>query len=91
MAERGRVREIEPPTDGWRLLFQRVGRLPGGPSDSRIEWNLIDQCIWGLNIQTGETWKVRPQEGDPSIDWARVLVRRRRACRLPRSIAPGGR
>ena len=30
-------------------------------------WNLIDQRIWGLNIQTGETWKVRPQHGDYSI------------------------
>jgi oligogalacturonide lyase len=30
-------------------------------------WNWIDQRIWGLNIQTGETWKVRPQEGDYSI------------------------
>ena len=23
--------------------------------------------MWGLNIQSGETWKVRPQEGDYSI------------------------
>lgn len=30
-------------------------------------WNWIDQRIWGLNIQTGETWKVRPQHGDYSI------------------------
>ncbi|MBN1584679.1 MAG: oligogalacturonide lyase, partial [Anaerolineae bacterium] len=30
-------------------------------------WNLIDQRIWGLNIQTGKTWKVRPQQGDYSI------------------------
>ena len=30
-------------------------------------WNLVEQRIWGLNIQTGETWKVRPQEGDYSI------------------------
>jgi hypothetical protein len=30
-------------------------------------WNWIDQRIWGLNVLTGETWKVRPQEGDYSI------------------------
>ena len=30
-------------------------------------WNWIDQRIWGLNILTGETWKVRPQDGDYSI------------------------
>jgi oligogalacturonide lyase len=30
-------------------------------------WNLIDQRIWGLDILTGETWKVRPQDGDFSI------------------------
>jgi len=53
-------------------------------------WALTDQRIWGLNIQTGETWKVRPQEGDPSVDRARVLVRRRRAHWLPRPVACGG-
>lgn len=26
-------------------------------------WHLEDQRIWGLNIQTGETWKIRDQEG----------------------------
>jgi oligogalacturonide lyase len=25
-------------------------------------WHLVEQRIWGLNIQTGETWKVRPQD-----------------------------
>ncbi len=25
-------------------------------------WNLVDQRIWGLNIETGETWKIRPQD-----------------------------
>ena len=30
-------------------------------------WNWIDQRMWGLNVLTGETWKVRPQEGDYSI------------------------
>jgi oligogalacturonide lyase len=27
-------------------------------------WNLVEQRIWGLNIQTGETWKIRPQDRD---------------------------
>jgi len=26
-------------------------------------WDLVGQRIWGLNIQTGETWKIRSQEG----------------------------
>ncbi|MFN2229639.1 MAG: oligogalacturonate lyase family protein [Anaerolineae bacterium] len=30
-------------------------------------WDLIEQRIWGLDIQNGETWKVRPQEGDYSV------------------------
>jgi len=25
-------------------------------------WHLVEQRIWGLNIETGETWKVRPQD-----------------------------
>jgi oligogalacturonide lyase len=27
-------------------------------------WREIEQRIWGLNIETGETWKIRPQEPD---------------------------
>lgn len=25
-------------------------------------WNLVEQRIWGLNIETSETWKIRPQD-----------------------------
>lgn len=25
-------------------------------------WYLVEQRIWGLNIETGETWKIRPQD-----------------------------
>jgi oligogalacturonide lyase len=25
-------------------------------------WTLVEQRIWGLNIQTGEKWKIRPQD-----------------------------
>lgn len=27
-------------------------------------WAEVEQRIWGLNHATGETWKIRPQEGD---------------------------
>ena len=30
-------------------------------------WDLIEQRIWGLDIETGETWKIRPQDGAYSI------------------------
>jgi oligogalacturonide lyase len=30
-------------------------------------WDWIEQRIWGLDIQSGETWKIRPQHGDYSI------------------------
>jgi len=30
-------------------------------------WNWIDQRIWGLNLHTGATWKIRTQHGDYSI------------------------
>jgi oligogalacturonide lyase len=30
-------------------------------------WTKIDQRIWGLNVHTGETWKIRTQHGDYSI------------------------
>ena len=25
-------------------------------------WHLVEQRIWGLNVLTGETWKIRPQD-----------------------------
>ncbi len=25
-------------------------------------WHLVEQRIWGLNVETGEVWKVRPQD-----------------------------
>lgn len=25
-------------------------------------WHLVEQRIWGLDIETGETWKIRPQD-----------------------------
>ncbi|MCA9893018.1 MAG: PD40 domain-containing protein [Anaerolineae bacterium] len=27
-------------------------------------WHQVEQRIWGLNIQTGATWKIRPQDDD---------------------------
>ncbi|MBN1312601.1 MAG: PD40 domain-containing protein [Anaerolineae bacterium] len=30
-------------------------------------WQWVDQRMWGLNIQTGETWKIRPQDGSVSV------------------------
>ncbi len=30
-------------------------------------WYLVEQRIWGLNIETGETWKIRPQ--DDGLDY----------------------
>lgn len=30
-------------------------------------WADIDQRIWGLNLNTGKVWKIRPQSGDAAI------------------------
>jgi len=31
-------------------------------------WHLVEQRMWGLNVETGETWKIRPQ--DDGLDFA---------------------
>ncbi|MCG8481163.1 MAG: oligogalacturonate lyase family protein [Spirochaetales bacterium] len=31
-------------------------------------WDLVEQRIWGLNVETGESWKIRPQ--DDGLDLA---------------------
>jgi oligogalacturonide lyase len=30
-------------------------------------WHRIDQRIWGLNIRTGESWKIREQDSETSV------------------------
>ncbi len=30
-------------------------------------WHLVDNRIWGMNIETGEVWKVRPREDEESV------------------------
>lgn len=30
-------------------------------------WKIVDQRMWGLNIKTGEVWKIRPQDGTVSV------------------------
>ena len=47
-----------------------LGHINTSPSQANIltychegPWARIDQRIWGLNIQTGETWKIRDQKG----------------------------
>lgn len=47
-----------------------LGHVNTSPSQANIltychegPWHRIDQRIWGLDNQTGETWKIRDQEG----------------------------
>jgi oligogalacturonide lyase len=30
-------------------------------------WHEVDQRIWGLNVRTGEAWKIRPQHGECAV------------------------
>ncbi|GAB4569029.1 MAG: oligogalacturonate lyase family protein [Anaerolineae bacterium] len=30
-------------------------------------WHLVDNRIWGLNLETGEVWKIRPREADETV------------------------
>ena len=30
-------------------------------------WDQVDQRMWGLNILTGEAWKIRPQDGSQAV------------------------
>jgi oligogalacturonide lyase len=48
-----------------------MGHVNTSPSQAHLltychegPWARIDQRIWGLDIHTGKTWKIRPQEGD---------------------------
>lgn len=48
-----------------------MGHVNNSPTRSELltfchegPWHLVEQRIWGLNIHTGATWKIRPQEND---------------------------
>jgi len=30
-------------------------------------WNLVDNRIWGLDLESGKAWPIRPREGDESV------------------------
>lgn len=54
--------------------YRYIGHINTSPTRPELmtfchegPWDWIDQRIWGLNIQTGDVWKIRPQTGDISI------------------------
>ena len=50
-----------------RYFVQHVNANPADPNMLSFchegPWARIDQRIWGLHIDTGNTWKIRPQDG----------------------------
>jgi oligogalacturonide lyase len=70
---------VEVPLDGGEVdvlheeayLLSHANASPGRPELMTFchegPWDEVDHRIWGLDRETGEVWKIRPQEDDVSI------------------------
>jgi oligogalacturonide lyase len=66
------IARIEAATGSVEIIHEDrcyIGHINTSPKNPDIltfchegPWNLVQQRIWGLNVQTGETWKIRPQD-----------------------------
>lgn len=62
---------------GWETVFEEdywVGHINTSPKLAHLltychegPWALVENRIWGLDMQTGETWQIRPNAPDEAI------------------------
>lgn len=72
----GRLVKIEIATGKLTVLMEdrrymaHVNTSPSNPDVLMFchegPWHLVPQRMWGMNIKTGEVWKIRPQDEDNS-------------------------
>ena len=72
-----RVMRVAVDGSGADVLWKEnswIGHVNTSPARSDLltfchegPWNLVDNRIWGLNLKTGEAWKIRPRTDDESV------------------------
>ena len=76
---RPRSQVVRVPTDGEeaRVVFEEdywIGHVNTSPTQPHFltfchegPWDKVDHRIWGLDVETGEAWKIRPCSGKETV------------------------
>jgi hypothetical protein len=69
-----KILEVAVDTGESRVVFEEknwIGHVNTSPTQRNLltfchegPWNLVDQRVWGLDVDTGEVWKIRPTSGE---------------------------
>lgn len=68
-----KILEVAVDTGESRVVFEEkywIGHVNTSPAGRNLltfchegPWNLVDQRVWGLDVDTGKVWKIRPTSG----------------------------
>jgi oligogalacturonide lyase len=72
-----RILQVATDTGAARTIHEEkcwIGHVNTSPTQQNLltfchegPWNLVDQRIWGLDADTGKTWKIRPTSGEETV------------------------
>ncbi len=72
-----RIMRIEIATGEAEIIHEdrcNIGHINTSPTLPNVltfchegPWHLVEQRIWGLNVDTGEAWKIRPQDDGKNL------------------------
>ena len=74
---KSKILEVSVDTGEARVVFAEkywIGHVNTSPTQRNLltfchegPWNLVDQRVWGLDVDTGTAWKVRPTSGKETV------------------------
>ncbi len=74
---KSRILEVAVDTGKARVVFEEeywIGHVNTSPTRRNLltfchegPWNLVDQRVWGLDVDTGRVWKIRPTSGKETV------------------------
>ncbi len=72
-----RVMKIDAEAGGGEVVWEEkswIGHVNTSPTQAHLltfchegPWHKVDNRIWGLDLNTGEAWRIRPRDADESI------------------------
>jgi oligogalacturonide lyase len=72
-----KILEVAVDTGESRVVFEEkywIGHVNTSPTRRDLltfchegPWNLVDQRVWGLDVDTGKVWKIRPTSGEETV------------------------
>ncbi|MFV1965197.1 MAG: oligogalacturonate lyase family protein [Pirellulaceae bacterium] len=72
-----KILEVAVDTGESRVVFEEkywIGHVNTSPRQPNLltfchegPWNLVDHRVWGLDVETGRVWKIRPTSGEETV------------------------